>query len=202
MRTSSGTPWSIIQECQPKPGQDTIIACLWSESPDGDEQILSFAAITDDSAPEVAAAGHDRTIIQIKPENVDRWLTPEERYFEELHAILNDRPWAYLRTSDVRSCLEPILVRGETKNLARPGAFLYFLGCGSCAGCLFVSGCAGSSTNYRKDRLLRGQCTLWSFGVFRGVHCGARSRNRTGMALRPADFKSDASTSFAIRARG
>ena len=31
---------------------------------------------------------------------------------------------------------------------------------------------------------------------------GARSRNRTGMALRPADFKSDASTSFAIRARG
>jgi hypothetical protein len=43
---------------------------------------------------------------------------------------------------------------------------------------------------------------LWSLTVFRGVHCGARSRNRTGMALRPADFKSDASTSFAIRARG
>lgn len=43
---------------------------------------------------------------------------------------------------------------------------------------------------------------LWSLAVFRGVHCGARSRNRTGMALRPADFKSDASTSFAIRARG
>ena len=30
---------------------------------------------------------------------------------------------------------------------------------------------------------------------------GARSRTRTGMALRPADFKSDASTDFAIRAR-
>lgn len=29
---------------------------------------------------------------------------------------------------------------------------------------------------------------------------GARSRNRTGMGLPPADFKSDASTSFAIRA--
>ena len=29
---------------------------------------------------------------------------------------------------------------------------------------------------------------------------GARSRNRTGMALRPADFKSAASTDFAIRA--
>ncbi len=29
---------------------------------------------------------------------------------------------------------------------------------------------------------------------------GARSRNRTGMALRPADFESTASTYFAIRA--
>ena len=29
---------------------------------------------------------------------------------------------------------------------------------------------------------------------------GARSRNRTGMGLPPADFKSDASTNFAIRA--
>ncbi len=29
---------------------------------------------------------------------------------------------------------------------------------------------------------------------------GARSRNRTGMGLPPADFKSDASPSFAIRA--
>ena len=33
-----------------------------------------------------------------------------------------------------------------------------------------------------------------------GLCFGARSRNRTGMASRPADFKSDASTNFAIRA--
>lgn len=31
---------------------------------------------------------------------------------------------------------------------------------------------------------------------------GARDRNRTGMASRPADFKSDASTNFATRANG
>ena len=36
--------------------------------------------------------------------------------------------------------------------------------------------------------------------IFVGVRLGARSRNRTGKGLLPADFKSDASTSFAIRA--
>ena len=51
--------------------------------------------MTSPDAYEVAAAGHDRTIIQIKPENVDRWLTPERRSIEELQAILDDRPEAY-----------------------------------------------------------------------------------------------------------
>lgn len=39
-------------------------------------------------------------------------------------------------------------------------------------------------------------------GDIDGLRFGARSRNRTGMASRPADFKSDASTNFAIRAGG
>ena len=72
-----------------------LIACLWNESPNGEGHLLSFAAITDDPVPEIAAAGHDRTIIQIKPENVDRWLTPQGRPEEELQAILDDRPEAF-----------------------------------------------------------------------------------------------------------
>lgn len=86
---------NVVLEFQPKPQQDMIIACLWNESPDKEGTLLSFAAITDEPAPEVAAAGHDRTIIQIKPENVDRWLTPEGRSWEELQTILDDRPEAY-----------------------------------------------------------------------------------------------------------
>jgi len=86
---------NVILEFRPKPEQDMVIACLWNESLDGDEALLSFAAITDEPAPEVAAAGHDRTIIQIKPENMDAWLTPERRSIEELQAILDDRPHAY-----------------------------------------------------------------------------------------------------------
>ena len=48
-------------------------------------------------------------------------------------------------------------------------------------------------------------CICRALGHFLEVKCcacGARSRDRTGMASRPADFKSDASTSFAIRAMG
>ena len=86
---------NVVLEFRPKPEQDMVIACLWNESPDGDEALLSFAAITDEPAPEVAAAGHDRTIIQIKPENMDAWLTPEGRSVEELQAILDDRPETY-----------------------------------------------------------------------------------------------------------
>jgi putative SOS response-associated peptidase YedK len=57
-----------------RPAQDMLVACLWSRwvSPDGQEALLSFAAITDEPPPEVAAAGHDRCIIPIKPHST--WM--------------------------------------------------------------------------------------------------------------------------------
>ena len=69
-----------VLEFEPKTGEPMLIACLWSHwtDPKGKEpDLLSFAAITDEPEPEVAAAGHDRTIINIKPEHVDAWLNPE-----------------------------------------------------------------------------------------------------------------------------
>jgi putative SOS response-associated peptidase YedK len=63
----------------PRTGEDMLIACLWSHwrDPTGREPDLdSFAAITDAPEPEVAAAGHDRTIINLKPEHVAAWLDP------------------------------------------------------------------------------------------------------------------------------
>ena len=86
---------NVVLEFRPRPEQDMVIACLWNESSEGDGTLLSFAAITDEPAPEVAAAGHDRTIIQIKPEHIDAWLTPAGRSDAELQAILDDRPEAY-----------------------------------------------------------------------------------------------------------
>jgi len=39
-------------------------------------ELLSFAAITDDRPAEFAAAEHDRCIIPIKPGNIAAWLNP------------------------------------------------------------------------------------------------------------------------------
>jgi len=81
----------------PRPAGLMWIACLfaqWSDPKTG-EKLISFAAITDDPPPEVAAAGHNRMIVSLAPEAVDRWLTPQGRSADELQAILDDRQRSY-----------------------------------------------------------------------------------------------------------
>ena len=81
----------------PRPAGLMWIACLfaeWSDSKTG-EKLVSFAAITDDPPPEVAAAGHNRMIVSLAPEAVDRWLTPDGRSPDELQVILDDRQRPY-----------------------------------------------------------------------------------------------------------
>ncbi|MDE1012367.1 MAG: SOS response-associated peptidase family protein, partial [Paraburkholderia fungorum] len=87
---------NVVLEFRPQPAQDMLIACLWShwQSP-GEPDLLSFAAITDEPPPEVAAAGHDRCIIPIKPENIDAWLNPDQRNLAAQYSILDDRERPY-----------------------------------------------------------------------------------------------------------
>ena len=68
-----------VLEFVPRDGSLMLVACLvssWTDPAGKEPPLLSFAAITDDPEPEVAAAGHDRTIINIKPEHLDAWLEP------------------------------------------------------------------------------------------------------------------------------
>jgi len=81
----------------PRPADTMLVACLystWVDPKDGNK-LLSFAAITDEPPAEVAAAGHDRMIVNLKTENVEDWLTPAERSVEALQAILSDRQTPY-----------------------------------------------------------------------------------------------------------
>jgi putative SOS response-associated peptidase YedK len=81
----------------PQPSGTMLIACLyaqWTVAKTGQE-LRSFAAITDEPPPEVAAAGHDRMIVNLKPRHVDRWLTPQGRSDAELQEILGDRQQPY-----------------------------------------------------------------------------------------------------------
>lgn len=86
---------NVILEFAPEPYQEMIVACLWSEWHGPGGRLLSFAAITDEPPPEVAAAGHDRCIIPIKPENVHAWLNPDPRDLHACYQILDDRPPLY-----------------------------------------------------------------------------------------------------------
>jgi putative SOS response-associated peptidase YedK len=84
----------------PKPAGTMLIACLYARWKDphagaGTPGLLSFAAITDEPPAEVAAAGHDRMIINLKPEHLAAWLTPRGRSLEEMQAILGDRQNPY-----------------------------------------------------------------------------------------------------------
>jgi putative SOS response-associated peptidase YedK len=84
----------VVLEFVPKDQQPMLVACLWNRSPAAGDapELLSFAAITDEPPPEVAIAGHDRCIIQIKPEYVNAWLSPDPENLDALQAIFNDKP--------------------------------------------------------------------------------------------------------------
>lgn len=83
---------NVVLEFAPRPAHDMFVACLWSSwSAPGEPELLSFAAITDEPPPEVAAAGHDRCIVPIKPENVRAWLDPKASSLDDLEAMLEDR---------------------------------------------------------------------------------------------------------------
>jgi len=83
---------NVVLQFKPEPVQTMYIACLWSHWSDPEEPDLrGFAAITDEPPADVAAAGHDRCIINLKPEHVEAWLTPQGRSTYELQAMLSDR---------------------------------------------------------------------------------------------------------------
>lgn len=87
---------NVVLEFCPSNGQLMLVACLWSRwSAPGVPDLLSFAAITDEPPAEVAAAGHDRCIVPIKPENVEAWLHPDALNRGALDAILEDRDRPY-----------------------------------------------------------------------------------------------------------
>ena len=83
---------NVVLQFKPDPAQVMYVACLWSRWTDPKEPDLrGFAAITDEPPADVAAAGHNRCIINLKREHVEAWLTPEGRSRSELQEILSDR---------------------------------------------------------------------------------------------------------------
>jgi putative SOS response-associated peptidase YedK len=93
---SAEKPENRVLHFNPQPPQEMLVACLWSHwTHTTDPDLYSFAAVTDEPPPEVAATGHNRCIIAIQPQNVAAWLAPEGLEKSKLAAILSDRPCPY-----------------------------------------------------------------------------------------------------------
>ncbi len=89
---------NVVLEFEPRTGEPMLIVCLWSHwrDPKGlAPDLMSFAAVTDEPEPEVAAAGHDRTIINLQPEFLDAWLNPESQDVAALQALLDQKQHPY-----------------------------------------------------------------------------------------------------------
>jgi len=87
---------SLVLEFDPKPARDMLVACLWDHwTKPGESSLDSFAAVTDEPTPEVAATGHQRTIITIQQQYLSEWLLPRGVSKERLDHILSDKELPY-----------------------------------------------------------------------------------------------------------
>jgi putative SOS response-associated peptidase YedK len=69
-----------------------LVACIWDRwSRSGSPDLYSFAAITDEPTPEVAATGHQRTVITIQEPNLAAWFSPSRLSKEQLERILSEK---------------------------------------------------------------------------------------------------------------
>ncbi len=81
----------MVLHFNPQPPAPMIVACLWSHwTAEGQPDLYSFAAVTDDPPPEILATAHTRCIIFIKDDNVREWLSPSTVSKTRLEEILSD----------------------------------------------------------------------------------------------------------------
>ncbi|ENZ78054.1 MULTISPECIES: SOS response-associated peptidase family protein [Ralstonia] len=89
-------PENVRLEFEPSPSHLMLVPCIWSRwTAPGQKDLLSFAAITDEPPAEVAATGHDRCLVPIRPDNVEPWLNPERSTLDALDQILEDKEHPY-----------------------------------------------------------------------------------------------------------
>jgi putative SOS response-associated peptidase YedK len=88
-------PQNLVLHFNPRPPETMFVACLWDRwRQKGESDLYSFAAITDEPPPEVAATGHNRCIIPLKPQNITAWLAPGAG-LADYYSLLDDREHPY-----------------------------------------------------------------------------------------------------------
>jgi putative SOS response-associated peptidase YedK len=70
-----------VLQFNPRPVTEMLVACLWDHwSGPSAADLWSFAAVTDEPPPEIAATGHQRCIIALREPNLREWLVRPQDY--------------------------------------------------------------------------------------------------------------------------
>ncbi|MFL6605693.1 MAG: SOS response-associated peptidase family protein [Steroidobacteraceae bacterium] len=87
---------NTVLHFQPNPPEPMIVACLWSHwTGNGQRDLHSFAAVTDEPPAEIADTGHQRCIVSLREHNLAEWLNPQRVDTTRLDQILSDRQAPY-----------------------------------------------------------------------------------------------------------
>ncbi len=86
---------NIILKFEPRSLDHLLVPCIFDFNNEGEFPLQSFALITDEPNPEVAAAGHDRTPIIMKDENLDLWIKTKNKALNEFEIVFNDKQSTY-----------------------------------------------------------------------------------------------------------
>ncbi len=89
-------PTNIVLQFNPRPASEMYVACVWDHwTFPGAQELWSFAAVSDAPPAEIAATGHQRSVIPLKAANLADWLSPRGVSRERLQEILTDREMPY-----------------------------------------------------------------------------------------------------------
>lgn len=96
-------PENVVLEFKPRDPQDMLVPCVWDRWQQGNELLNSFALITDDPPPEVAAAGHDRCPINLTRAAANTWLDASSHTRFQLNEVLSQRERPYYEHSQAEA---------------------------------------------------------------------------------------------------
>lgn len=86
---------NVVLQFNPQDRRDMLVPCVWDRWEQSGEVLRSFALITDEPPPEIAAAGHNRCPINLTISAAEAWISPQGRGAGELLDLLGQRQRPY-----------------------------------------------------------------------------------------------------------
>jgi putative SOS response-associated peptidase YedK len=81
----------IVLRFDPEGLDHMIVPCIYDFNTEAEFPLQSFALITDDPNPEVAAVGHDRTPVIMREKYIDTWLNTSGKDLKRFDVIFEDK---------------------------------------------------------------------------------------------------------------